>query len=196
MTFAEIIEQFIKINKVEKAALQTAFAKIRYKKGAIYLSQGEICKNIYFINSGKIRASYINEDGQDFTWNFHFNDADAKFENFFPFDYLSFLNQSSTFLTFEVMEDAELTTLSFNKLNFLFGLGKKYQAIGRIMTQKAYASTHQRSFSLLTKSGEGRYKALITEEPYLLQKFPQYQIAKYLGVAPESLSRIRKNITS
>ncbi|MGF1635776.1 MAG: Crp/Fnr family transcriptional regulator [Cyclobacteriaceae bacterium] len=193
MTFIEIIEQFIKVSSIEKAALQIAFEKKILKKGIFYLNQGDVCKNIYFINSGKIRSSYINENGQDFTWNFHFNDHDSKFENYFPFDYLSFLNQTPTYLNFEVIEDAEMTLLSFDKANFLFGLGSKYQEIGRVMTQRAYTSTHQRSFSLLTKSGEERYKELIKDESYLLQKFPHYQIAKYLGIAPESLSRIRKN---
>jgi CRP-like cAMP-binding protein len=64
------------------------------------------------------------------------------------------------------------------------------------MTQKAYATTHQRCFSLLTQTGEELYLELMHREPYLLQKFPQYQIAAYLGIAPESLSRIRKKLSS
>ncbi|MDX2285147.1 MAG: Crp/Fnr family transcriptional regulator [Bacteroidia bacterium] len=196
MTFVDIIEQFIPISPVEKAALQAACTRRLIHKGTVYLRSGEVCSHICFIGTGKIRSSYLHESGQDFTWNFHFNDRDSKFENYFPFDYLSFLNRSPTYLNFEALEDAEVTLLSFERLSFLFSLGSKYQEIGRIMTQKAYTSTHHRTFSLLTQSGEERYTALLAEEPYLLQKFPQYQIAKYLGLAPESLSRIRKTLAS
>ncbi len=71
----------------------------------------------------------------------------------------------------------------------------KAQEITRRFSEMAYRFTHIKAFNFLTKSAKDRYLNLLTEEPYLLNKFPQYYVASYLGIAPQSLSRLRKEIT-
>jgi CRP-like cAMP-binding protein len=63
------------------------------------------------------------------------------------------------------------------------------------MSETAYQNVHKRAFILLTLNAKERYMQILKEEPYLLNKFQHYLIASYIGVAPESLSRLRKEIT-
>lgn len=192
--FINLISQFVQLPERDRQILENELKFNTYKVGDKILQQGSICKNIIFIVGGKARSFFVNHEGQEFTWNFHFNDADSKFENYFLLDYNSFLSQTPTYLTFEVIDDIKVISLNFDDMQKVISNSAVLQNVLSVMSSIAYQSVHKRAFSLLTQNAKERYLHLIKDEPYLLNKFQHYLIASYLGVAPQSLSRLRKEI--
>jgi len=195
LKFKEFISSIIDINEDEWLEVITILKKINYKKGDIINKEGDIFKNIFFVNSGIVRSYLIDSNGRDFTWHIHYSGDKAKMKNLFVVDYASFTKQEPSKLFFEVIENTELITFSFNSLERLYNSSEKWQKLGKIMADTAYYFTHHRTISLLTETAEVRYERMLKEDSILLQKVPQYYIASYLGITPQSLSRIRKEFS-
>lgn len=191
----DYISQFIPLETADAELLISCMCKRKYKSNEILYKEGIICKSILFLKSGTARSYFINSEGQEYTWKFNFNDKDATFINFFIMDYHSFLTQTPSYLSAEAIEDIEVIELSFNNLQKLLKQSPKMQEILRVFSEVAYSTTHIKAFDFLTKSAKDRYLKMLKDEPYLLNKFPQYYIASYLGIAPQSLSRLRKEIS-
>ena len=192
--FLKLISHFVLLPDRDSQLLENELNFKSYRVGDKILQEGSICKNIIFIVSGKARSFFINHEGQECTWNFHFNDADSKFENYFLLDYNSFLSQKPTYLTFEVIEDIKVISLNFDDMQKVIVNSAVLQNVLSVMSSIAYQTVHKRAFSLLTQNAKERYLHLLNDEPYLLNKFQHYLIASYLGIAPQSLSRLRKEI--
>ncbi len=188
----EFISKIIDIDEKEWLEIKTILKKVNYKKGDIINKEGDIFKNMLFINSGIIRSYLIDNNGRGFTWHIHYSGDKANMSNLFVVDYASFTNQEPSKLFFEVLENTELIAISHNSLEHLYNSSEKWLKFGKVMADTAYYSTHHRTLSLLTETAEVRYERLLKENPTLLQKVPQYYIASYLGITPQSLSRIRK----
>ena len=193
--FVEFISQFISLSNEDTIALENVLSNKSYKAGDKIVQEGSICNSILFTVSGKARSYFVNHEGQEFTWNFHFNDADSKFENYFLVDYYSFLRQTPSHLTIEALEDIEAITLSYTNIQKIVSKSINLEKVASIMSATAYENVHKRAFTLLTSNAKERYLQLLKDEPYLLNKFQHYLIASYLGVAPQSLSRLRKEIS-
>ena len=134
-----------------------------------------------------MRSYYINENGDDISFIFHF-------DNQFFADYESILCNSVSYLNIQAMEDSELLLLDKNDLQNLYEKEMYWQKFGRLMTEKIYLDTKKRLENLLYYSPEKRYTNLLEENPLVFEKIPQKYIAGYLGITPQSLSRIRKRI--
>ena len=193
--FVNFILNFVLLSDSDSNLLENELTYKKFRTGDKILQEGSICKNILFIVSGKARSFFINQEGQDLTWNFHFNDNEAKFENYFLVDYNSFLLQTPTFLSFQAIEDIEVVILSYDSIKKLTSNSHILEKVASKMSETAYQNVHKRAFILLTLNAKERYMQILKEEPYLLNKFQHYLIASYIGVAPESLSRLRKEIT-
>jgi CRP-like cAMP-binding protein len=193
--FVNFILNFVSLPNCDRDLLENELTYKKFKTGDKILQEGNICKNILFIVSGKARSFFINQEGQDLTWNFHFNDNESKFENYFLVDYNSFLTQTPTFLSFQALEDIEVVMLSYDSIQKLTSNSHILEKVASKMSETAYPNVHKRAFILLTLNAKERYMQILKEEPYLLNKFQHYLIASYIGVAPESLSRLRKEIT-
>ena len=192
--FVDFILNFVSLSDSDSNLLENELTYKKYKTGEKIIQEGSICKNIMFIVSGKARSFFINQEGQDLTWNFHFNDNEAKFENYFLVDYNSFLTQMPTFLSFQALEDLEVVMLSYNSIQKLTSNSHILEKVASKMSETAYQNVHKRAFTLLTMNAKERYWQILKEEPYLLNKFQHYLIASYIGVAPQSLSRLRKEM--
>jgi CRP-like cAMP-binding protein len=192
--FINLISQFVQLPDRDSQLLENELEFKTYKVGDKILQEGSICKNILFIVSGKARSFFINQEGQDLTWNFHFNDNESKFENYFLVDYNSFLTQTPTFLSFQALEDIEVVMLSYDSIQKLTSNSHILEKVASKMSETAYQYVHKRAFTLLTLNAKQRYLQILKEEHYLLNKFQHYLIASYIGVAPQSLSRLRKEI--
>ena len=193
--FVHFLQQYSHLGPAELDQLQQVLTTKKYPAGHTILAAGSICAHISFIVSGKARSYFVDPSGQEFTWNFQFHDADSRFENFFLIDYNSFLTQSPSPLTFTAIEDTEVTQFSFEDLRTLMSQTIHAATLASKMSEAAYQTVHKRAFTLLTLNARARYELLLREEPHLLNKFQHYLIASYIGVAPQSLSRLRKEIS-
>ncbi|MFK5893327.1 MAG: Crp/Fnr family transcriptional regulator [Pseudomonadota bacterium] len=195
-SFRKHISKIVEINDEEWIALSNLLSVVEYKKGSIIYNEGDIHDKIYFINHGIIRSYLIDINGNDFTWYIHYSGDGSNIKNIFVTDYASFTRQKQSKLLFEVIKDVELISIGYSSINNLYSLSEKWQKFGRLMAENAYYLTQQRTLSLLTETADIRYKRLLKESPDLLKQVPQYYIASFLGITPQSLSRIRKNLIS
>ena len=97
-------------------------------------------------------------------------------------------------LSFEVLEDCQLLSIQYDELQELYHQYKNGERFGRLMAEEAYCAAHSIVMDRLTKTAAVRYKEFIENTPFLLDKVPQYHIATLLGITPQSLSRIKKEI--
>ncbi len=188
------MDKYVSLNMIEWTLFKSKLKKFQYKKGEIIHYAGDVCTKLMFINNGIIRAYIIDENGKDYTWNICFNDTNSKMTNVYAVDYDSFINQNESKISFEVLEDCELLSLTYNDLQFLYNNSKKGEKFGRLMAELAYSHTHNAAINRLTKTAKERFEDFRNQTPYLLDKVPQYHIATYLGITPQSLSRLKKEL--
>ena len=192
--YKSFLKRYISINVIEWTTLQQKLQVAHFKKGQTIHIAGNVCRNLYFINSGLARAYAIGEDGKDFTWSIFFNDANSKMDNLFVVDYESFLNRSESQLAIDALEDCELVYLNRDDLEMLYNEFKKSEHFGRLMSEEAYSLLHNRILNLKLKSAKERFEEFMQETPYLLEKVPQYYIASYLGITPQYLSKLKREL--
>lgn len=195
LKFKGFIKKVVDIDENEWSEIKKISKIVTYSKGAIINKEGDIFKNMLFVNKGVIRSYLIDNNGRDFTWGIHYAGEKATMKNLFVIDYASYIKQEPSKLFFEVLENSELISINYHKLENLYSSSSKWLKFGKIMADTGYYTTHHRTLSLLTETAEIRYERLLKENPAILQQIPQYYIASFLGITPQSLSRIRKNYT-
>ena len=110
-------------------------------------------------------------------------------------DSVSHYEQSGSLVSFEILEDAEFEVISIDDLDKIFDMNMKWQHFGRMMIHDTwYASIYKRVLSLMGESAEERYAHLLKEYPTIFEKVKFYHVASYLGIAPQTLSKLRRNI--
>jgi CRP-like cAMP-binding protein len=156
------------------------------KKKELLIREGEVCRFTAFIVKGCLRYFYTVE-GNEHTGQFFF-------ENSWYTDYESFLSGKPSNQSIEVLEKTELLLLDKKQLEELYNQHPRFERFGRLMAERAYLGARKRSEAFTNQSAEERYLRLIKERPKVFERIPQHYIASYLGIKPQSLSRIRKNI--
>lgn len=180
------IQQIIPLSAAEEDIVTSLFKEKTYKKGEFVLADGQICKHAGFIARGLIRY-YINHDGEEKTYEFGQ-------ENNFVCNYESFLPQTPSTKIIQALEDCEMLQISYTDLQLFYQSVQGAERFGRVVIEQVFVQLLQALSSLYTDTPENRYKRLLKEHPDLQQRVSQYHIASYVGVKPQSLSRIRKRI--
>ncbi|MCV9929799.1 cyclic nucleotide-binding domain-containing protein [Flavobacterium sp. LS1R49] len=160
---------------------------ITLEKSEFFLQQEGKCEYIGFVKNGTLRSFHNNENGNDISFNFHFN-------NQFFTDYESLLFDKKSKLNIQAIHKSELFLLHKDDLKKLYTKGIYWQEFGRKTKEKLYLDAKKRIEDLLYYSPEQRYTNLLKESPLIFQEVHQKHIASYLGITPQSLSRIRKRI--
>ena len=154
-----------------------------------FLKEGEICKSLAFINYGSVLYYKSAIDGTDIT-------TDFAFEGDWITDNSSRINGQQSLLNIKAIEKTELLIIQNADLLDIYVLLPQTERLGRILIEKAYLKLVELSLDLQVLPAAKRYLKLLNAHPDIIQRVPLYHIAYYLGVAPKSLSRIRKQITT
>lgn len=141
---------------------------------------------LWFVSKGLIRA-YRLVDGEDYTYYFF-----AAQE--FAVDYQSFLTEAPSTLYFEALVDSEYYEWQKADILRLYDAYPRFERLGRVMAERAYLGAAERFMQQQADDLETRYRKLLAKNPQLFLSIPQYYIASYLGVKPQSLSRIRARV--
>ena len=192
--YKKFIEQYISFNLIEWTLFKSKLQIREFKKGETILHIGDVCEKLYFIDSGLARGYMISEEGKDYTWSIFFNDENAQMTNLFVVDYDSFLNQNSSSLNIEALEATTLISIDHREIQFIYDNLKKGERFGRLMSQEAYIHLHQQTINRQIKTAEERFEEFMKKTPYLLEKVPQYHIATFLGITPQYLSMLKKEM--
>lgn len=158
------------------------------EKSDFFLQQEEKCEYIGFIKNGTLRSFHSGENGNEISFNFHFN-------NQFFTDYESLLFDKKSKLNIQAIHKSELFLLHKDDLKALYNKGIYWQEFGRKTKEKLYIDAKKRIEDLLYFTPEKRYTNLLNENPLIFQEINQKHVASYLGITPQSLSRIRKRIS-
>lgn len=192
--FKKYLSETIAVNENEWEKFANVCSIRQYKTSKIFYGQGEVFNDIMLICDGLARSYLIDNQGREFTWSFYCNDSIPDIKNLMIVDYESFIQSKPTELTFEVLREITVIVINKRDLESLYLKSHYWANVGRILSEIAYCITHQRALSLLTKSAKERYVSLINENPSFLQHVSQYYIASYLGITPQSLSRLKKEV--
>ena len=159
---------------------------IQKTSGAQLLQEGQVCDFVCYINHGLVRA-YELVDGIEVNRTFFMQD-------FFATEYQSFLQREPSKEYLEVIDDAELVVIDYQHLQDMYRKYKSFERLGRILAESLYVRLRGKVERFLINSPEERYLLLLKDHPDYLDKIPHYHIASYLGITPQSLSRIRKRL--
>jgi CRP-like cAMP-binding protein len=176
-------DKFYILNDFEWADFEKCIVKCKINKNEQILKQGEHCNFIAFIQEGSFKFYYDNEGEIKITAFF--------FQGDFVSNYRSFLTGKPSDHFIEAMQDSNIYKINLQELKYLYDKHKNIERLGRLIAENLYLSVANRLDSFLFQTPEERYKNLIDRNSRLLQEIPQYMIASYLGIKPETLSRIR-----
>jgi CRP/FNR family transcriptional regulator, anaerobic regulatory protein len=177
------------LSEVEKQHFERCFKSIKVEKNTIIEEQGKIPAFLYFIDSGFMRLFYYDNEGDEQT-------TFLSTPTTFITSFLGFINQMPGTENIECVTDCELLMVSYHDLRKLIDENEKIKDLSLVIFKNALEFSGKRANDLATLQAEQRYKKLIEEQPEIIQNIPIQYIASYLGIKPQSLSRIRKQMIS
>jgi len=190
MTNNKFVNYFAKmatLSAAESQAIADAMSPQTFKKGTFVVKEGQYSTNTYFVLEGCLRE-YILTDGEEKTTNFFTEEQWViSLNNFSP--------ETPVTHNLVCVEDTTLVVGNEQQAQAMFKNFPRFETISRAVLETTFMEQKTLLLSYLTDSPEQRYLKLLKNRPDLFQRIPQYQLASYIGVTPESLSRIRKRIT-
>jgi CRP-like cAMP-binding protein len=181
------INERISLNENEQNLVSNAFQLKEFKKKEFFLEQGRPNRQEAFVVSGTFRVFHIDSKSIEHVLYFGFKD-------WWVGDSASFNNDIPSFLTVQAMEDSWLLQIEWEEKEKLYEEVPKLERLFRIITMRTLTVLQKRFFLTVGASAEDRYLELLTRHPGIEQLVPQHQIASYLGILPESLSRMKKQL--
>jgi CRP-like cAMP-binding protein len=185
---ARSIGEKVTLTVAEFELCKTFFIPKKIRKKQTLLLEGDICTYNAFIEKGILRSYTIDEKGNEHSVQF-------AFEGWWITDLSSFLlGQTSTY-TIEALVDSELLLLTSSAREELMDVLPKFERYQRLLLQNAYIALQTRINAALNDSAEEKYVKLSIAYPEVVARVPQHMIASYLGLTPETLSRVRKQLS-
>lgn len=182
------IEKRVHLTDEEFETVIKFFVVKKLRKKQFLLNEGEVCRHIGFVSSGCLREYTIDNKGAEHIIQFAIQD-------WWVSDLNSFLSGSPAKYNIDALQDSELLLLEKSSRDKLLDVCPKMERFFRFLLEANYIASHKRVTDSLSTSAEDRYLQFIKTYPKLLEQVPQNQIASYLGITPQSLSRIRKELT-
>jgi CRP-like cAMP-binding protein len=183
-TFLDYLDGKIDLTPEESAFVAEQVSIATYKRGAFLLKEFEISKAFFFNLSGFVRLFY-NQKGEERTAHFYP-------EGTFISAYQSFIKHTPSTFYLQATEETTVVVINRAAAAALLVFSPKFEILARIAMEEEMISYQEIIASLLTLNPEERYFHLLEKNPTIFQRVPQRQIASYIGVKPESLSRIKK----
>jgi len=182
------IQKVITLSPEEVDTVKSLFKERIYKKGDFFLEEGRICKQVGFVAKGLMRF-YINQDGEEKIYDF-------SQENEFVCNYESFLPQIPSSKNIQALEDSIVFVISHADLQLFYANVAGGERFGRVAIESVFVKMLQDISALYAETPELRYERFLKNHADLQQRISQYHIASFVGVKPQSLSRIRKRIST
>jgi CRP-like cAMP-binding protein len=177
------LKNFHHISEEAQHVLQDCFTKTVLPKNEYLITEGKICRHLYFLEQGCLRG-YYNLDGKEITHWFGF-------ENDFVTSFHSFTTQQPAVENIQLMEGCVLWAISKDALAGLFNQHHEIERLVRIAYEKYYIRLEERFVNAQFRTATARYQNLLLQTPHLIERVSLGYVASYLGISQETLSRIR-----
>ncbi|OXA67814.1 cyclic nucleotide-binding protein [Flavobacterium aquidurense] len=181
------LEEKVTLTPGEKELITTFFASKKLKKKQFLVVEGHVCKYLSFVTKGLLKAYNTDEKGNE-----HINQFTP--EGWWTSDMNSFFRGDISFYSIDAMEDSEvlvITSEDFENLTLQVPVMDRYF---RLLFQNSLITKERRLISSYTHTAEEKYKHIVEKNPDLIKRVPQNLLASYLGLSPETLSRLKKNV--
>ncbi|MEK4487380.1 Crp/Fnr family transcriptional regulator [Psychrobacillus sp. FSL H8-0484] len=181
------MSKFTSLTEEQQQAIANEIKIEEFKKGTILLRQGDVPTKCYFVLKGCIRQYSVDEKGKEVTSNFYTEEqAVAVFNN-------HKLDKSSEY-TFACLEDSVLVVGDLAIEQNMYNKYTQLEIMTRKMIEESFGKVQEEFATFIASTPEERFKTLLLKRPQLIDRVPQHQLASYLGITPESLSRIKKRV--
>jgi len=186
--FFKKLSEKIAFTQDEQAIIKTYLTPKKLRKKQYLLQEGDVCKVIAFVEKGALREYSISENGAEHIIQF-------ALEGWTISDLYSFLTGEPATYNIDALENSELVLISKAAQEELLKKVPKYETYTRLQLTGAYLAMQKRVTSIISLSLEQRYANLTSVYPNIIQRVPQHMIASYMGLTPETLSRVRRKMT-
>lgn len=183
------LDEKIILTDEEKELCKSFFTPKKIRKRQYILQEGDVCKYVAFVEKGMLRSYTIDEKGSEHIMQF-------AFEGWWIADQFSFLTGEPAIYNIDALEESELLLLSKQAEEQLMERIPKFERYFRILLQNSLIATQRRLIGSLSQTAEERYHQLVNSCPTIPRRVPQHMMASFLGITPETLSRIRKQVAT
>lgn len=183
------IEEKVKLSAQEKLDIATFFNLKKIRKKQYLLHEGDVCMNLTFISKGLLKSYRVDDKGNEHIVVFGC-------EGWWLSDFNSFVNQQPATLFIDAIEDSEILLISRDEYERLTLEVPSMDRYFRILYQNSLVTKEERLIRSNSHTAEEKFQHLMHYNPQIIQRVPQHLVASYLGLAPETLSRIRKKLAS
>jgi CRP-like cAMP-binding protein len=179
----QAIRHWVTIHPEEEIIVSDLFERKSIASNDYFLRADDVCHYIGFVVEGLLRY-YVLDDGIEHTYDF-------SPERTFTCNYESFLTQTPSVRFIQALEDTTLLIISYENLQLLYDRLHEGQKFGRLVAEELFVGMLQKLTSFYQEAADERYDTFLRSFPDLQERIPQYVIASYVGIKPQSLSRIR-----
>jgi CRP-like cAMP-binding protein len=187
--FFQNFNKKVALTEQEEALIKNHLIPKKLRKKQYLLQEDEVCKSYAFIEKGALRAYSVDDSGNEYIIQFGI-------EGWIVSDLYSFLTGEPATYNIDALEDSELVLISKTAHEELLQKLPKYETFTRLNITGAYIAMQKRLTSIISSPLEERYTNFTKAYPEIVQRVPQHMIASYMGLTPETLSRIRKRISA
>jgi len=185
--FRKYIRQIIPLSDLELAQLQKILQFKHIQKREHLVEMNQICDKVVFFMNGYFRFYHFSNEGIEITSDFYFAPG-------FVTSYTSLITGNISKVNVQAMDEMQLLVLYKHDLEDLYQKSHAIEHLGRIIAEQVAITSEKHLFSLLFQSAEERYQNLLSQNPEFVKSIPLQYIASYLGISPETLSRVRRKI--
>lgn len=181
------LNQYVSLPPQEMSVLMACAELRSWKKRELLLENGQVEQKVWFLRKGYVRFFYYDASGCEVT-------SDFVFAPGFVTSFRSFIHQNASDVAVQAMEEMEAIGWERKQLYSLYNRYPLIERVGRIMAEQVFLSMEKHLTAFLNQSPQQRYLWLLKEYPEFIRHIPLVYLASWLGITPETLSRIRRRI--